>query len=556
MYQRLWALSGAETDAAPSDVIAGEKSGDPGSDPQENPESTADAVTERDGGAPETDVDARDETSVCEYCRTGTTYMRSSGRLGCPQCYAQFADRVRPILARVQGDCQHVGKSYLSAAAGAAPAERIQLSALRRRLARAIEIEDYETAAGIRDQIHELRAGLQPADVELPKPSPAPEFGGRGLEWLSVSGPEQDIVISSRVRLARNVQGFAFSARLAEEEGQAVLQLIGDAASGNRLLGRIDAWEMANLSLRQRRLLVERRLASPELVSARGDRGARPGAAIMLGGNGMLSVMVNEEDHLRLQSFRPGLQIEEAWREAEQLDEELGTRLPFAFHQEFGFLTSCLTNAGTGLRASVLIHLPGLALTRQLARALRGLEQMGVTCRGLYGERSAVVGNLFQLSNQTTMGKSEGALVRGFAALVDRVISCERQARGALLNEASGALEDKVWRATGLLSEARILPLREMLNLLSAIRLGVSLKLIAGPGLGQITRAVVEAQPAHLERRIGRQLNRYDSNKIRADYVRELMKPTTGAGPVGREESPAPTAAAAGSSALGGGESP
>src|SRR5690606_11194288 len=186
-----------------------------------------------------------------------------------------------------------------------------------------------------------------------------------------------------------------------------------------------------------------------------------------------LGVMVNEEDHLRLQGIRSGFALDAAYADVDRLDTELGQRLAFAFHPEFGYLTSCPTNVGTGLRASVLIHLPGLVLTKEISKVLQGLAQVGLTFRGLYGEGSVVVGNFFQLSNQTTLGKSEHDLLDHLGKMVRQVMEYEEQARQVLLRDAPAIIEDKVWRAFGLLRYARSLSFDEAMNLLSGVRLGV-----------------------------------------------------------------------------------
>jgi protein arginine kinase len=230
-------------------------------------------------------------------------------------------------------------------------------------------------------------------------------------------------------------------------------------------LGRID-----------RQLLHERHLVSKELAVPDSESAPRSGSAVLL--DGQLGSMVNEEDHLRLQGLYSGLALEAAWAGVGTLDAELGQRLAFAFHPEFGYLTSCPTNVGTGLRASVLIHLPGLVLTKEINKVLQSLVQVGLTFRGLYGEGSEVVGNFFQLSNQTTLGKSEAELLDHLGKIVRQVIGYEEQARQVLFREAPGVIEDKVWRAYGLLRYARTLSFDEAMNLLSGVRLGVGLGLI------------------------------------------------------------------------------
>ncbi|WP_419161987.1 ATP--guanido phosphotransferase [Candidatus Palauibacter sp.] len=347
-------------------------------------------------------------------------------------------------------------------------------------------------------------------------------IGDHGLAWIEEPGPDNDIVVSSRVRLARNIQGYSFSSHATGEEREILLDKAREAAAGAGVLDEVDFWEIANLDAFDRLLLLERRLVSKELIS--GPAGTpRRGAGLALARARALGFMVNEEDHLRLQALRAGFQLSAAWREVDQLDEEMGARLPYAFHHEFGFLTSCPTNVGTGLRASVFIHLPGLVLTRQIRKVLEGMGQLGVTYRGLYGEGSKIVGNLFQISNQTTLGKTEEDLIDQLERLVDRVIGYEKQARSVLLREAPNVLEDKVWRAYGILRHARSLPFEEMMNLLSGIRLGVSLKLLKTPRVEVISRMMIHAQTAHLARAARRRLDETDADAFRARYVREAL---------------------------------
>ena len=349
-----------------------------------------------------------------------------------------------------------------------------------------------------------------------------PEIGQHGLEWLTHSGPDDDIVVSTRVRLARNVQGFPFASQATGAERVELLRKVRDAVKRSDMLGTVDLWEMTGLDASERMLLLERHLVSRELITAP-DGDAPRGSALVLGNRRALGIMINEEDHLRLQTLRGGFQLLRAWHDLDQLDEELGLRLPYAFHHEFGFLTACPTNVGTGLRASVLIHLPGLVLTKQIHRVLDGMGQLGLTYRGLYGEGSRIVGNFFQISNQTTLGKTEGDLIDHLENLVTRVIGYEKQARAVLVREAPNVLEDKVWRAYGILCHARSLPFEEMMNLLSGVRLGVSLKLLKSPSVEVISRVMIKAQTAHLQHGAGRRLVESDADVFRARYVREVL---------------------------------
>lgn len=343
-----------------------------------------------------------------------------------------------------------------------------------------------------------------------------------GLSWLEASGEHADIVLSTRVRLARNLQGHAFGPRARVNDREAVL------AQFRECLGRCDALssgtllEIPDVEARTRRILLERRIVSRELL---GDEDGEParGTAVHLAAEHPVSVMINEEDHLRVQSLISGLRIEAAWRMVDRLDEDLGKELPFAYHGEFGFLTSCPTNVGTGLRASVFMHLPGLVLTKEIGKVLQGLGQVGLTFRGLYGEGSEVVGNFFQVSNQTTLGKSEEDLVDHLDKVVRQVIQYEMHARQVLMRDALGVTEDKIWRAYGLLRYARSLSFEELMNLLSGVRLGLSLKLLPGVRVYTLNKMMIFTQPAHLEEAAGRELSPTESDAHRAAFVRRIL---------------------------------
>ena len=347
-------------------------------------------------------------------------------------------------------------------------------------------------------------------------------IGDSGLAWLDASGECADIVLSTRVRLARNLQGHAFGPRARLNDCTAVLKQVHSVSSRVELLRTGDIQELRKLDARSRRILLERRLASTDLMGDNGSPPA-PGTAVVLAADRPVSIMVNEEDHLRLQTLLSGLRLREAWNLLDSLDEELGEELPYAYHHEFGFLTSCPTNVGTGLRASVLMHLPALVLTKEIVKVLQGLSQVGLTYRGLYGEGSEVIGNFFQLSNQTTLGKSEEDLVDHLDRIVRQVIQYETHARQVLLRDAPSVTEDKIWRAYGLLRYARSLSFEDLMNLLSGVRLGTSLKLLPGLRVYSLNKIMIFTQPAHLEEAAGRDLSPAESDEHRATLVRRIL---------------------------------
>ena len=328
-------------------------------------------------------------------------------------------------------------------------------------------------------------------------------------------------MLSTRVRLARNLQGHAFSGRTSEGERDRIFEEVRLATEQTALQGGISL-DLAQLAPLSRRVLLERHLISRELAGEGGDAPGR-GAGLIMGPRDTLGIMINEEDHLRLQALMSGLRLREAYRWVDQLDEALGSRLAFAYHQEYGYLTSCPTNVGTGLRASMLVHLPGLVLTKEIGKVLQGLSQVGLTFRGLHGEGSEVVGNFFQISNQTTLGRSEEDLVEHLQNMVGRVIQYETQARAVLMRDAPTVIEDKIWRAYGLLRYARSLSFDEVMNLLSGVRLGVSMNLLSGLRVYTLNKIMIYAQTAHLEQASEGPLSEAESDLHRAAYVRRIL---------------------------------
>ncbi len=347
-----------------------------------------------------------------------------------------------------------------------------------------------------------------------------------GVGWLDASGSHADVVLSTRIRLARNVEGFAFTGRARDGERLRVLAQTRDAIRALPLMNESVLYRLDDLSPTDRALLHERHLVSKELAGLDAQHPLRTGAAVFLSDG--LGVMVNEEDHLRLQSLRSGFALQEAFGAIDGLDRELGKRVVYAYHAEFGFLTACPTNVGTGMRASVLIHLPGLVLTKEIGRVLAGLQQMGLTYRGLYGEGSEVVGNFFQISNQTTLGRSEEELLDQLLRVVGHVIEREEEARRVLLRDAGYIIEDKLWRAYGTLRYARSLSFDEAMNYLSGVRLAVGLKLISGLSVYTLNKLLIFSQAAHLAHVEGRALTESETNLARARYVRKSLEEEAG----------------------------
>ncbi len=343
-----------------------------------------------------------------------------------------------------------------------------------------------------------------------------------GIGWLDASGPESTMVLSTRVRVARNLADHPFTGRNTSDDRLRILGSVLQAASETSTLNEALHFRMDRLDPIDRLVLFERHLASRELSCPEPERTPRVGAAVLAQDH--YGVMVNEEDHLRVQAVFSGFDPAGAHAAVAALDSELGQRLAFAFHPEFGYLTACPTNVGTGLRASVLIHLPGLVLTKEITRVLQGLNQVGLTYRGWYGEGSEVIGNFFQLSNQTTLGQTEAELLDHLGKIVRKVMGYEEEARAVLRRDAPHVLEDKVWRAYGLLRYARALSFEEVMNLLSGVRLGVGIGLISDVGMYSLNRLLVFAQPGHLAAASGVAMEDPGLPSRRAAFVRRTLE--------------------------------
>ena len=336
--------------------------------------------------------------------------------------------------------------------------------------------------------------------------------------WLHGEGPHADMVLSTRIRLARNLRDVPFTHRARDEQLHGVLASVGSATQASRSLAGGLLLKMQECTAIERQVLVERHMVSHEL----GD-GARP-RGIYAAPDDRISIMINEEDHLRLQAMTPGFQLAEAWSLADAADDDLDRSLDYAFSDEIGYLTACPTNAGTGLRASILIHLPALVLLEEIQRVLKSIMQVGLNVRGLYGEHSEIMGNLFQISNQTTLGRSERDSIESLERVTRQIIETEERARERMLRDARTQLEDKVWRAYGTLRFCRSIQAKEVINLCSAVRLGVAMGLAGLPPLRVVNELLVLTQPAHLQRQAGTEMTPSERNVHRAQVVRERLE--------------------------------
>jgi len=336
-------------------------------------------------------------------------------------------------------------------------------------------------------------------------------------EWLRGLGEHADIAISSRIRLARDLEGIPFPHRASKPQRAQVRARAAEAVQASRFLKGSLVLEMKALPEVDRQLLLERHLVSRELISGLNEK------AVVISDREIISIMINEEDHLRLQVLQSGFNLQEAWVLLSQVNGELEKMLKYAFLPEWGYLTACPTNVGTGMRASCMLHLPCLVMTKQINRVLHAITRLGLTARGFYGEGTEATGNFFQLSNQVTLGVSEEDTLDNLERLIRQVVEQEEHARKALLAQSKDALEDRIWRAYGTLKSAHLITSNETVDLLSLVRLGVDLNMIPGVERGMVNRLFIQTQPAHLQRMEGRPLTPAERDSRRARLLRESL---------------------------------
>ncbi len=334
------------------------------------------------------------------------------------------------------------------------------------------------------------------------------------------AGPSTEVVLSSRIRLARNLEGLAFPHRMTDQQADQLIRSVEGGVKEINLMGlssKVDLYRLADHPSLERQVLVDKHLISPQQAQATRGKG------VAISEDESISVMVNEEDHLRIQCLAPGLQLRETWRVASLVDDALEQKLNYAFHPQRGYLTACPTNVGTGLRASVMVHLPGLVLTQQAGRLFHNLSQLGLVVRGLYGEGTEAAGHVFQISNQTSLGKAEEEIIQHLEAVSNKVIQTEKEARQHLFKEMRMQIEDRIGRAYGILSSARIMTTEEAMRLLSDVRLGIDLGLF--PKLSQrlMNELMVTMQPAFLQKMEGRELDPLDRDIRRATLIRNRL---------------------------------
>ncbi|HPF39145.1 MAG TPA: protein arginine kinase [Phycisphaerae bacterium] len=336
--------------------------------------------------------------------------------------------------------------------------------------------------------------------------------------WLGAGGPLSDIVISSRIRLARNVNGFPFLSRATHTQRSELAGFLKERLESSSFRPEFTYIDVDSLDELGCQVLVERHLVSRQLVEAKGARG------VSVSENQNTVVMVNEEDHLRMHVVRAGMQLDEIWSAIDKLDDAIESQVDYAFHPRYGYLTACPTNVGTGIRVSVMLHLPALKLTGEIERVLRAAKDMNLAVRGLFGEGTEATGDFFQVSNQVTLGRAEKEIVSEFrSTIVPRIVDYERMARQALLDEKSRALDDRIYRSYGTLRHARTISSEETLLHLSHIRLGVHIGRIKDIPIEVLNELFLETQPAHLQNAHGGKLTGEQRSAARADLIRRKL---------------------------------
>lgn len=336
-------------------------------------------------------------------------------------------------------------------------------------------------------------------------------------EWLRGEGPHHQIVVSSRVRLARNVLKFSFPGWAKKTERLQILETIKPRVE--ELPEMSDAFSVysQDLSALEKQVLVERHLISRE-HAAKGV-----GSAVVMNKKQTLSIMINEEDHLRLQALRSGLQVKAVFKAIDKVDTALEEKLDFAFHPKLGYLTACPTNVGTGMRASAMLHLPALVVSEQINQVIQAVNKIGLAVRGLYGEGTEALGNLFQVSNQTTLGEKEEEIIVRLHKVIEQIIEHEQNARANLLQKQATKLMDQVGRSYGLLRHAHSMNSKEALNLLSFMKLGIDLGFFNEACRQPIDELFMETQPAHLQKGTQQKLAADERDALRADIIRTKL---------------------------------
>jgi len=358
------------------------------------------------------------------------------------------------------------------------------------------------------------------------------DFLKNPMEWMDADGPHRRIVLSSRIRFARNLCAFAFPGWAKKAERQRALEVILPVVKKLPEMESCFAASMDALSALDKQLLVERHLISREHAAR------NVGSGVVINQQETLSVMINEEDHLRMQSLKSGLQLKSAFKVLDKVDTELEADLDYAFSPRLGYLTACPTNVGTGMRASAMLHLPGMVLSEQINQVVQAAGKLGLAVRGLYGEGTEALGNVFQISNQTTLGEREAEILERLNKVILQIVEYEENARLSLLEKKPRLVYDQVGRAYGILTNARAISSKEALNLLSLVRMGADMGMFPAGTHRVMDELFILTQPAHVQKTVDRKLTAEERDLCRADVIRARLKDL----PPPREDSAEPAA--------------
>lgn len=336
-------------------------------------------------------------------------------------------------------------------------------------------------------------------------------------EWLKGTGPNADIVISSRIRLARNLDKLAFPQWANKKQTEETLGAIEQAIPKIDYLKKSTIFKLVDLDSVDKQFLVERHLMSLEHAQKSDNK------AVAIEDEEMVSIMINEEDHIRMQVMQSGFNLFEAWDIINKIDDSLGKELRFAFSPDWGYLTACPTNAGTGMRGSIMLHLPALVMTRQIDRVLAAIAKLSFTTRGLYGEGTQATGNFFQISNQVSLGHSEDEIIENINGIIRQIIEQESQARQVLLSKSKAVLEDRINRSLGILKSAYIISSQETIELLSMVRLGNDLGIVKDIDRCRLNELFIITLPAHLQKIENKKLSSQERDTKRAGLIRSRL---------------------------------
>ncbi len=337
--------------------------------------------------------------------------------------------------------------------------------------------------------------------------------------WMEKNAPESEIVISSRVRIARNLKNYPFPLLMTESQIEQLINEVGNVTNSDKIkkIDNMDLFLMKNINEFQKKALVEKHLISLNLANESKN------GAVIISENESTSIMLTEEDHIRTQCLFPGFQIYDAWSMANKIDDIFEKQLDYAFDEKYGYLTSCPTNVGTAIRASVMVHLPALVLTNQINRVIPAVTQVGLVVRGVYGEGSESIGNMFQISNQITLGQTEEEIIDNLNSVINQIIELEKQARNSLIKESRYKIEDKVGRSLGILANAKIMDSKEAATRLSDLRLGIDLKMIEYLSPAIINELAILIQPGYMQYMASKTLTIEERDIRRATIIREKL---------------------------------